>query len=91
MMENKNTENKNTFFPLAFRMKYISRWGLMRATEPENLLEHSAHCAILAHALACIGNEVFGENYDAGDIAVKALYHDTSDIYRRPSDSDKIP
>ncbi len=81
MMENKNTENKNTFFPLAFRMKYISRWGLMRATEPENLLEHSAHCAILAHALACIGNEVFGENYDAGDIAVKALYHDTSEIY----------
>ena len=54
------------FFPLAFRMKYIGRWGLMRSTEPENLLEHSAECAMLAHALACIGNEYFGKTYDVG-------------------------
>ena len=72
---------KNTFFPLAFRMKYIARWGLMRGTEPENLLDHSAECAMLAHALACIGNTYFGKHYDAGNIAVKALYHDISEIY----------
>ena len=70
-----------SFFPLAFRMKYISRWGLMRNSIPENLLEHSAECAMLAHALAVIGNERFGKRYDAGDIAVKALYHDISEIY----------
>lgn len=71
----------NTFFPLAFRMKYINRWGLMRNTVNENLLEHSAECAMLSHALAEIGNTYFGKQYDAGNIAVKALYHDISEIY----------
>ena len=70
-----------TFFPLAFRMKYINRWGLMRNTQNENLLEHSSECAILAHALAVIGNTYFGKSYNADKIAVKALYHDISEIY----------
>ena len=70
-----------SFFPLAFRMKYIGRWGLMRNSIPENLLEHSAECAMLAHALAEIGNTMYGKHYDAGEIAVKALYHDISEIY----------
>lgn len=70
-----------TFFPLAFRMKYINRWGLMRNTVSENLLEHSAECAMIAHALAVIGNTYFGKNYDADGIAVRALYHDISEIY----------
>ncbi len=73
--------NNNTFFPLAFRMKYIGRWGLMRNTSGENLLEHSAECAMLAHALALIGNNFFGKQYDADAISVKALYHDISEIY----------
>lgn len=71
----------NTFFPLAFRMKYINRWGLMRNTECENLLEHSAECAMLAHALASIGNSRCGKSLDADKIAVKALYHDICEIY----------
>ena len=70
-----------TFFPLAFRMKYINRWGLMRNSIPENLLEHSAECAMLAHALATVGNEKFGKKYDVGSIVIKALYHDISEIY----------
>lgn len=70
-----------TFFPLAFRMKYINRWGLMRNTDSENLLEHSAQCAMLAHALAVIGNTCFGKSYNADQIATKALYHDISEIY----------
>lgn len=73
--------DENAFFSLAFRMKYIRRWGLMRSTEPENLLEHSAECALLAHALACIGNELFGKHHDVGNLTVKALYHDISEIY----------
>ena len=35
-------DEQNAFFPLAFRTKYINRWGLMRGTESEKLLEHSA-------------------------------------------------
>lgn len=73
--------SNNTFFPLAFRMKYINRWGLMRNTQNENLLEHSSECAMLAHALALIGNTYFGKSYNADNIAVKALYHDISEIY----------
>ncbi len=70
-----------SFFPLAFRMRYINRWGLMRNSENENLSEHASQCAMLAHALAVIGNEVYGRQYDAGDVAVKALYHDISEIF----------
>lgn len=73
--------DRSTFFPLAFRMKYINRWGLMRNTSCENLLEHSAECAMLAHALAVIGNTRCGRNYLPDRIAVKALYHDISEIY----------
>ena len=43
---------ENTFFATLFRMKYISRWGLMRCNFPENLAEHSLEVAFLAHALA---------------------------------------
>ncbi len=70
-----------TFFPLAFRMKYINRWGLMRNVTSENLLDHSAECSMLAHSLAVIGNTYFGKSYDEGRIAVMALYHDISEIY----------
>lgn len=80
-MTDKPQADNNAFFPLAFRMKYIARWGLMRGTESENLLEHSGECAMLAHALACIGNAYFGKSYAVGDIAVKALYHDISEIF----------
>lgn len=70
-----------SFFALAFRMKYINRWGLMRSTVGENLLEHSAQCAMLAHALCEIGNAYFGKSYDASKAALCALYHDISEIY----------
>lgn len=73
--------DKYTFFPLAFRMKYINRWGLMRNTDDENLLEHSAECAMLVHALCVIGNTYFGKMHDVGNITLKALYHDISEIY----------
>ncbi len=40
-----------TFFAALSRMKYIDRWALMRASRRENLSEHAAEVAILAHAL----------------------------------------
>lgn len=68
------------FFALMFRMKYINRWALMRCTSNENLAEHSLETAILANALANIGNEFYGKQYDASQISLKALYHDATEI-----------
>ena len=62
------------------RMRYISRWGLMRNTDPENVQEHSHMVAVLAHALAVIENERFSGQTDPGVVAVAALYHDASEI-----------
>ena len=72
---------ENSFFAILFRQKYIKRWGLMRNTTDENLSEHSAETAFVAHALAIIGNKIYGKNYDANSIAVTALYHDAAEIY----------
>lgn len=70
----------NTFFALLFRQKYIKRWGLMRNTTEENLAEHSAETAFIAHALAVIGNKYYSKSYDENRIALLALYHDASEI-----------
>ena len=70
----------NEFYALLGRMRYITRWGLMRNTFSENISEHSHQVAVLAHALAAILNEKFGGNVDAGQGAVAALYHDASEI-----------
>lgn len=40
------------FFAYLNRMKYIRRWGLMRATQPENDMEHALQVALLAHGMA---------------------------------------
>ena len=72
---------QNGFFAMAFRMKYIQRWGLMYSVHPENLSTHSLEVAVCAHALAMIGNTHFGKNYDADRIAAKALYHDVPEIF----------
>ncbi|MDD3610244.1 MAG: 5'-deoxynucleotidase [Halothiobacillaceae bacterium] len=68
------------FFAYLARMKYIQRWGLMRNTQTENVQEHSLQVAMIAHALAVIGNRLHGENNDTGHIACLALYHDASEI-----------
>ena len=53
------------FFAMLSRMKYINRWGLMHNTRYENLCEHSMEVALLAHALATLGNRRFGKTYNA--------------------------
>ncbi len=68
------------FFAYLDRMKYINRWALMRSTERENIMEHSAQVAIIAHALAVIGNVYYGKNYDENKVATLALFHETSEV-----------
>ena len=68
------------FFAMLARMKYISRWALMRNTERENLSEHSLETAFIAHALAVIRRDVFGGSADPERIAVYAMYHDAPEI-----------
>lgn len=71
---------KSHFFAYVSRMRFIQRWALMRNTAPENVQEHSHQVAVLAHALAVIRNEKFGDTVDPGQVAVAALYHDASEI-----------
>ena len=71
----------NEFYALLGRMRYITRWGLMRNSLPENLSEHSYMTAVLAHALALIRREILHlEGPDPDRCAVAALYHDASEI-----------
>ena len=71
----------NEFYALMGRMRYITRWGLMRNSLPENLTEHSYMTAVLAHALALIRREILHlEGPDPDRCAVAALYHDASEI-----------
>lgn len=70
----------NNFFAMVNRMKLIDRWALMNNTSKENIAEHSHSVAVIAHALALIGNKKFGKSYDAQRTAVLALYHDTTEV-----------
>lgn len=71
----------NEFYALMGRMRYITRWGLMRNTFSENISEHSHMTAVLAHALALIRRDILKLNApDPDRCAVAALYHDASEI-----------
>ena len=71
----------NEFYALLGRMRYITRWGLMRNTFSENIQEHSHQVAVLAHALALIRRDILKlEGPDPDKCVVAALYHDASEI-----------
>ena len=71
----------NEFYALLGRMRYITRWGLMRNTFSENIQEHSHQAAVLAHALALIRRDILHlPTPDPDRCAVAALYHDASEI-----------
>jgi len=71
----------NEFFALMSRMRYITRWGLMRNTFSENIQEHSHQVAVLSHALALIRRDILKlDGPDPDRCAVAALYHDASEI-----------
>ena len=71
----------NEFYALMGRMRYITRWGLMRNTFSENIAEHSYQVAVLSHALALIRRDILHlDGPDPDRCAVAALYHDASEI-----------
>lgn len=69
------------FFAILSRMKYITRWALMRNTRQENICEHSQDVAVLAHGLAVLTNRRFGGRVDEGRCVLLALYHDAPEIF----------
>ena len=70
----------SNFFAMVNRMKLIDRWALMNNTSKENIAEHSHSVAVIAHALALIGNKKFGKSHDAQRVCLLALYHDTTEV-----------
>ena len=68
------------FYALMSRMRYITRWGLMRNTFSENIQEHSHQVAVLAHGLALIRRDILGLEADPERCATAALVHDASEI-----------
>ena len=69
------------FFAFLSRMRYISRWGLMRNTVPENIQEHSLDVAVIAHALVMIRNTYFNGTLDPSRAALYGIFHDASEIF----------
>lgn len=67
------------FFAFLFRMKNIKRWSLMYCAENENVMEHTAETAFVAHALACIKNKLYGGNVNVEKVVLYALYHETGE------------
>jgi len=68
------------FFAYLSRMKLIERWSLMRNIGPENIAEHTLQVAMIAQALALIGNTCCGEEYDVGTVTQLALFHDAGEV-----------
>lgn len=71
---------QSSFFSMLLRMRYISRWGLMRNSRSESLAEHSLDVALLSHALAVLGRRRLHKTYDPQRAAALALYHDAAEI-----------
>ena len=67
---------------LLSRMKYITRWSLMRNGRPESLSEHTADTALLAHMLCLIAKKCTGTGAGLRPeaVATAALYHDAPEI-----------
>ena len=68
------------FYAYMDRMKYITRWQLMRSQREENIMEHSQGVSSIAHALAVIRNKVFGGSVSVEKTVLYAMYHETSEV-----------
>ena len=68
------------FFAYINRMRFIQRWGLMRNTLPENDMEHALQTAMIAHAIAVMGNARYNRGYNAEYNMALAMYHDASEV-----------
>lgn len=81
MRDDSRPAEQYDFFAFLSRMRYISRWGLMRNTVPENIQEHSLDVAVIAHALAMIRNTYFGGTLNPDRVALYGIFHDVSEIF----------
>lgn len=70
----------HNFFAYMARMKLIKRWSLMKANDRENIAEHSAQTAQIAHAIAVIKNRLYGGSINADKITTLALYHEAAEV-----------
>ncbi len=70
----------STYFAYLTRLRWIKRWGLMRNTYNENVMEHSWEVSVIAHTLALIKNQIFNGHINANAVAVAALYHDVTEV-----------
>ncbi|MDD2955559.1 MAG: 5'-deoxynucleotidase [Oscillospiraceae bacterium] len=68
------------FYAFWSRMKYITRWSLMRNTRPETVSEHASDVAAIAYALALIGQKRLGKSPDVTQAVLLGLFHDCSEI-----------
>ena len=68
------------FFAYLSRLKLITRWSLMRNTQPENDAEHSLQVAMIAHAIAVIGRDRYGRETDPEHVLTLAVYHDATEV-----------
>ncbi len=70
----------SSFMAMMSRMKYISRWALMRNTRQESHSAHTLETTMIAHLLCEIRNNRLGGNVDTGRVVLLALYHDAGEI-----------
>ena len=68
------------FFAYLSRLKLISRWSLMRNTQPENDAEHSLQVAMIAHAIAVIARDRYGKQVNPEHVLSLAVYHDATEV-----------
>ena len=67
------------FYAHIARLRHIKRWSLMRNAIDEDVAQHSWEVAVLAHALAVIARDVFGQRVDPNAVAARALFHDATE------------
>ena len=68
------------FFAYLSRLRLIRRWSLMRNTVPENDAEHSLQVAMIAHAIAVIARDRYGQQVDPEHVLSLAVYHDATEV-----------
>ena len=78
------------FSAMLARMKYISRWGLMRSSRTESLCEHTADTALLAHTLALISVSIYGTQVRCETVCGGAVPRCQRDSHRRHAHAGKI-
>ncbi len=70
----------HAFFACLSRLRLISRWSLMRNTQPENDAEHSLQVAMIAHGIAVMGRDRYGRDTDPEHVLSLAVYHDATEV-----------